>query len=297
MITRREMLRTSLALGGATLVAPQVFAVTVVPEDRKITEQLGWKIGPQIYSFNRFPFGEAIKLVAACGTASFEQYAGQKVSKDIDVNVGPDLLKPENKDALKRVRDLLAEYGCTMHAIGVCPADRRHFEFAAEFGIPVLNSEPAFDKMGEVSTLADEFKINVGLHNHPRPTRYWDPEVVLEQLKDASPRVGVCCDTGHWIRSNLYPLQCVRRLKGRIVSFHIKDLKWQGSSFNADCPLGQGDVGIAEVLKEFATHDTKGNTIPFSIEFEAAWNNNQPQVAESVRFFDATAKQIAAARR
>ena len=297
MITRREMLRTSLALGGAALVAPQMLAAVVVPADRNVTEQLGWRIGPQIYSFNRFPFDEAIKLVAACGTASFEQFAGQKVSKDIDINVGPDLLKPENSGALKRVKDLLTEYGCTMHAVGVCPADRRHFEFAAEFGIPVLNSEPAFDKMEEVSKLADEFKINVGIHNHPRPTRYWDPEVVLEQLKDASQRVGACCDTGHWLRSGWRPLQCVRRLKGRIVSFHIKDLKWRDGQFDADCPLGQGDAEIAEIMKEFATHDTKGNVIPFSIEFEAAWNNNQPQVAESVRFFDATAKQIVAARR
>ena len=298
-MTRREMLRTSLALGGATLFAPQLFAATVVPEDRKFTEQLGWKIGPQIYSFNRFPFDEAIKLVAACGTASFEQYAGQKVSKEININVGPDLLKPENKDALKRVKDLLAEYGCSMHAIGVCPGDRRHFEFATEFGIPVLNCEPGFDRIPEVNKLAEEFKINVGLHNHPKPSIYWDPEIVLAQLKESGPRVGACCDTGHWLRSGLSPLQGIRKLKGRIASFHIKDLKWNAgrSNFDADCPLGQGEVGIAAILKEFATHDTKGNTIPFSIEFEAAWDNNQPQVAESVKFFDAAAKQIAAAKR
>ena len=296
MITRREMLRGSLALGGAALFAPHLFAAVTVPDDRKFTEQLGWKIGPQIYSFNRFPFDEAIKMVAACGATSFEQFTGQKVSKDINVNVGPDLLKPENKDALKRVKDLLQEFGCTMHAVGVCGSDRAHFEFAKEFNIPLLNTEPGFDTLGNVNKLADEYKINVGLHNHPKASIYWDPEIVLKQLADLGPRMGACCDTGHWLRSGLNPLECVRKLKGRITGFHIKDLKKNDNGgLDADCVLGQGEVGVAEVLKEVAAQNIKG-PLPFSIEFEADWDKNQPKVAECVKFFDATAKAIAASR-
>ena len=294
MITRREMLRSSLALGGAALFAPHLLAAVTIPENRKFTEQLGWTIGPQIYSFNRFPFDEALKLVAACGTPHFEVFVGQKVSKDSNVSVGPDLLKPENSDALKRVKDLLAETGCIMHAVGVCGSDKAFFDFAAEFKIPLLNTEPNFRTLGDVSKRADEYKINVGLHNHPSPSPYWNPDIVLEQMKDLGPRVGVCCDTGHWLRSGLNPLECVKKLKGRITGFHIKDLKKNGDNYDADCPLGQGEVGIAEILKEIATYNIK---IPFSIEYEAAWNNNQPKVAECVKFFDATAKEIVQARR
>ena len=293
MLTRREMLKSSLALGGAALVAPHLFAAVAVPDDRKFTTQLGWKIGPQIYSFNRFPFDEALKMTAACGATSFEQFTfGQKVSKDINVTVGPDLLKPENKDALKRVKDLLAEAGCTMHAVGVCGSGKADFDFAAEFNIPLLNTEPDARTLDDVNKRAEEYKINVGLHNHPRPSYYWDPEVVLGHLKDCGPRVGANCDTGHWLRSGLNPLECVRKLKGRITGFHIKDLKKRGNDYDADCPLGQGDVGIAEIMKEVATHNIK---IPFSIEYEADWDKNQPKVAECVRFFDATAKAIVAA--
>jgi sugar phosphate isomerase/epimerase len=272
-----------------------MFAAVMVPEDRKFTEQLGWKIGPQIYSFNKFPFDEAIKLVAACGATSYEQYPGQRVSKDIRVNVGPDLLKPENKDALKRVKDILAETGCTMHAIGVGGSGRADFDFAAEFNIPLLNTEPGFDTLADVSKLADEYNINVGLHNHPKPSRYWDPDVVLKQIQDLGPRVGACCDPGHWLRSGLNPLECVKKFKGRIMGFHIKDLKKVDDKYDADCVLGQGVVGIAEILKEVAAQNIKG-PLPFSIEFEADWNNNQPKVAECVKFFDATAKAIVSSR-
>ena len=295
MITRREMLRGSLALSGAALFAPHLFSAVPIPENRQYTEQLGWTIGPQIYSFNRFPFDEALKMIVACGTPHFEVFVGQKVSKDINVAVGPDLLKPENSEVLKKVKDLLAETGCIMHAVGVCGSSRPFFDFAAEFKIPLLNTEPNARELENVNKLADEYKINVGLHNHPKPSYYWDPDVVLGHLKDLGPRMGANCDTGHWLRSGLNPLECIKKLKGRITGFHIKDLKKrEDGNFDADAPFGQGVVGIAEIMKEVATHSIK---VPFSIEYEAAWDSNQPKVAECIRFFDATAREIVMARR
>jgi sugar phosphate isomerase/epimerase len=149
--------------------------------------------------------------------------------------------------------------------------------------------------LANVSKLAEEYKINVGLHNHPKDSIYWNPDIVLKHLQDLSPRVGADCDTGHWLRSGLNPLECVKKLKGRIVGFHIKDLKRNENGGFFDVPLGQGDVGIADVLKEVAAQNIKG-PLPFSIEYEADWDNNQPKVAECVKFFDATAKAIVMAR-
>jgi sugar phosphate isomerase/epimerase len=200
-------------------------------------------------------------------------------------------LKNENKDALKKVKDLLAENGLTMHAVGVCGSGRADFDFAAEFNIPVLNTEPgSAEKVEAAGKLAEEYKIKVGLHNHPKNSHYWDPQIVLDEIKNASSLVGACADTGHWLRSGLNPLECLQKLKGHIVSFHIKDLKKTADGkLDADCVFGKGEVGVADVLKEVAAQGFKG---PFSIEFEAAWNNNVPQVKESVAFFESIAKEI-----
>ncbi|MDR0608693.1 MAG: sugar phosphate isomerase/epimerase [Planctomycetaceae bacterium] len=293
MTTRRELLRNTALFSGAALLGSQILpSVSAQSEDPFEAPDnpiyaviLGWKIGPQIYSFNRFPFDEAIQKVRACDVASFELYSGQKLSKKIDVRVGPDLLKPANKDAFKRFRELLAENECVPHAMGVCPGNREHFEFAATVGISVLNCEPGFDKLAEVNKLAEEYRISVGLHNHPKPSIYWDPQIVLDHLKDCSTRIGACCDTGHWYRSGLDPLECVQKFKGRIVSFHIKDLNEQ----KRDIPLGKGVCKIAEILQECAVQRVNA---PFSIEYESDWDNNQPLVAEGVRFFRQTAKKI-----
>ena len=296
MITRREMLRGSLALGGAALFAPHLFSAFTIPTNRWYTTELGWSIGPQIYSFHRFPFDEALKLTVACGANHVEIFPGQRISANTEGTVGPDLLT--NRANLRRVKELLAENGCSVHAIGVCPADRRHFEFAAEFNAPVLTSNPDPGEIERVDRLTEEFRICVGIHNHPRPHRWYNPDIVVERLKDASPRIGACADTGHWFRSGLNPLECVKKLKGRLISFHLEDVRRRDDgSFDGDVVHGQGEVGIAEILKEFATHENHFDfKVPFSIEYEADWYNNQPKVAECVRFFDATAREIVRAR-
>ncbi|MDR1479370.1 MAG: sugar phosphate isomerase/epimerase [Planctomycetaceae bacterium] len=291
-INRREMLRGAALLGGASVIGILGNgAFSFGAEDKPAQDavaKLGWRIGPQIYSFNRFPFDVAIKKVKETGSTSFELYSGQqlrKVENGRRVAVGPGLAG----DDYKYFQDLIAETGCKPHAMGVCPADRAHFEFAVKLGLSVLNVEPKFDKIPEVNKLAEEYKIKVGLHNHPRPSIYWDPDIVLGQLKDSGKWVGACCDTGHWLRSGLDPLECVKKFKGRIVSFHIKDLSKKDKNF-VFVPLGAGDCKIAEILREVATQEVK---IPFSIEYEAEWDNNVKPITESVEFFRKTASSLA----
>jgi sugar phosphate isomerase/epimerase len=284
---RRSLLRSGLFLGSAAAFGVFGNQLLFAADDKTAEDAvagLGWKIGPQIYSFNRFKFDEAIKKVKETGATSFELYSGQQLSKDNKVKVGPAL----QGDNFKIFQDLINETGCKPHAMGVCPADRAHFEFAAKIGLSVINLEPPFNKIAEVNKLAEEYKVKVGLHNHPKPSIYWDPEIVLKQLADSGDMVGACCDTGHWLRSGLDPLECVKKFKGRIMSFHIKDIVKQGNGFTF-VPLGKGDCKITEILQEVAAQKVK---IPFSIEYEQDWNNNVQPIKESITFFREAAGKL-----
>ena len=286
MLTRRDLFKAGISTGTAMIAISADTAECGESADDCLRdliypEILGWKIGPQIYSFNHFPFDEAVKLVAKCGVRSFELYSGQRLAGDSDEAVGPGMSKP----AFRRFRELMIENNVVPHAMGVCAADRAHFEFAAECGFSVINVEPEYEALPEVDKLAQEYKINVGLHNHPKDSRYWDPDVVLKCLADCSTRIGACCDTGHWLRSGLDPLECVKKFSGRISSFHIKDL----TPDKVDIPLGQGVCKIADILSVCAEQKLR---VTFSIEYESEWDNNQPLVAECVKFFTATAKKI-----
>lgn len=289
MTNRRDMLRgTALLAGAAILGTGTAFSQDAPPRgpgrgfrNTVYSRMLNWRIGPQIYSFNRFSFEEAILKCRQTGSMSFEVFQGQRLFKDKDGHVGVGM----SKENMKAMKQMIAETGVTPHAVGVCGTGRGDFDFAAELGISCINSEPGFDQIESVNKLADEYKINVGLHNHPKDSRYWNPDVVLEQLKNCGSRVGACCDTGHWLRSGLDPLECVKKLKGKIVSFHIKDL----NEGHRDVPLGQGVCKIAEIMKELAAQRCQA---VFSIEYESDWDNNVPQITEGITFFNATAKEI-----
>lgn len=246
-------------------------------------EQLGWKLGCQVYSFNRFTFDEAVKKNAQTGCRFFEAFPGQKLTKD-GGNVGPGM----NKEQKKTFRSILNDNGCVCTTFGVAGSGRAEFEFCAEMGIGVLNTEPGFDKLQEVSQLCEEYGVRAALHNHPKPSIYWDYKTVLEKLKDCSPMVGACADTGHYMRSDINPMEAIKALKGRIVGFHFKDLNKYGAGAH-DVPWGTGQANVAEILKELADQKFKGC---FSAEYEHNWDNNVPEITESVKFFDKTAKEI-----
>ena len=67
MITRRELLQTGMVAGSAALFSlgarPSLQAAEGETSNGIYSRILGWMIGPQIYSFNHFPFDEAVKLV------------------------------------------------------------------------------------------------------------------------------------------------------------------------------------------------------------------------------------------
>jgi sugar phosphate isomerase/epimerase len=108
----------------------------------------------------------------------------------------------------------------------------------------------------------------------------WDPNYILSLVKDRDPRIGACADTGHWVRSNLKPVECLRILKGRIISSHLKDLNQAGRGAH-DVPYGTGVADIPGILEELKAQGFGGN---LSIEYEYNWDNSLPEVAQCIGF-------------
>lgn len=289
---RREMLKTGAAIAVAFAIGSTRTALAE-PNEESIkkakaagspwADQLGWSLGAHTYSFNRFTFEEAVKKNAAIGMRWCEVFPGQRLNGS-GGNIGPDMTKEQKKT----MRSILVDNGVVVKAIGVTGSGRRDFDFAAEMGIEIINSEPGFNQLSEVDKLCNEYKIKVGLHNHPKPSIHWDYKKTVEVLKDLGPFIGACCDTGHYMRSDLNPLEAVKALKGRIVSFHFKDLNKFGGDAH-DVPWGTGQADVKAILKELADQKFRGH---FSSEYEYNWDNSLPEIAESVYFFNQTAKEI-----
>src|SRR5207237_89183 len=170
--------------------------------------------------------------------------------------------------------------------MGVGPYDKEAFEFAKDMGIETLVSEPKFDDFDAIDKLCEEYKINVAIHDHPKPSPYWNPDTVLKVCKDRSKRIGACCDTGHWMRSDLIPVECLRKLEGRIISFHVKDLNEFGLRAQ-DVPWGTGRGDIKGMLTEVKRQGIKP---VFSMEYESKFT--MPELAQCVAYFDKVSAEL-----
>ena len=253
-----------------------------------------WKLGMQAYSFKEFTFFEAVDKNKALGMRYIECYPGQQLSKEKpDVKVDHNMSSLDRKLMLQKLREAgvrLMNYGVVSLPNNEAEC-RKVFNFAKEMGIETIVSEPPEDAFDVIEDLCKEFKIKVAIHNHPKPSHYWDPDTVLSVCEGRSKWIGACADTGHWTRSGVDPLEAIRKLgaAGRIISLHFKDLNEFGNRKAHDVPWGTGVSKAGEVLAELARQNFKG---VFSVEWEHNWLNSMPDIAKCATFFERTAAEL-----
>ena len=255
-----------------------------IPEECSIG---GFFIGCQAYTFNRFSLFEAIEKTAQAGGSVIEFFPGQKLSQE-----EPNVVWDHNATAetIEKVKAKLARHKIKAVNYGVVgvPRDeaqaRKLFEFAKEMGLRAITTE-SVNAINTLEKLVKEYDIMVGFHDHPKQPgnpsyRMWDPNYILSVVKDRDPRIGSCADTGHWVRSGLKPVNCLRILEGRIISSHLKDLNQMGPDGH-DVPFGTGVSDIPAILDELKRQGFAGN---ISIEYEYHWQNSTPEVAQCIGF-------------
>ncbi|GEP97316.1 sugar phosphate isomerase/epimerase family protein [Chitinophaga cymbidii] len=268
-------LRKSLLLLG---MAAMTYAAPAVAQQKEA--KLGWKLGAQSYSFRLFTLTEALDKLDSCGLHYVECYNGQKIGGNIEGNMDFKM------DAAKRkaIQNLLKSKKKQLVAFGVVSPKgeqewRQMFDFAKAMGIQVITSEPRTQDLDVVSRLADEYKIKVAIHDHPKPSHYWHPDSVLTAIQGRSQYIGACADIGHWVRSGLDPVECLQKLKGRVFSLHMKDLHEKDRKGH-DVVWGTGVCNIEGVVKELKAQKFKG---VISAEYEHNWANSVPDITASVK--------------
>ena len=247
-------------------------------------EKLGWEMGVQTYSLRKGSFFEAVDKTKSMGLKYVEAYPGQKIGADIPGTMDYQMSTADRKkilDYLHQRRMKLISYGVV---VPETDADwRKLFEFAKEMGLVNIVSEPHPNQMDLVSKLCDEYKINVAIHNHPRPSHYWTPDSLLAVLKGRSHRIGSCADIGHWAYSGLNATECLKKLQGRIIELHFKDVgNMEPDPSEKTEVLGKGIIGIKTVIEELHRQHFKGLV---AIEYEDNPENNIPQIKESLEYF------------
>ena len=275
------------------LTVAVVVGICVLAQDAakaaSAADELGWQMAIHAYTFRKFSIFECIDKTAALGL----KYMSLSGSVNLDGTRTATTVQLSDEDAAA-IQKAVAAKGIKLVNIGVVKLppeeaeSRKVFEFAKKMGIDTLVAEPEPAALDTVEKLCKEYNIKVAIHNHPKPSHYWNPETVARVIKNRSHRIGACADTGHWKRSGFDPVECMKKLQGRIITFHFKDVKKEAGVYH-DVPWGTGECNVRGMLEEAWRQQFKG---VFSFEYEYHWENSVPEIAKSVEYFDKVAAEI-----
>lgn len=275
---------TQFALGD--LPAPTVPSARITPSVRA-QEKLGLRLGVEAYTFHRVSFFETIERTAKLGMAYVGGLSFQRVSPDIPKNLDPNLTDAE----IEQVRMKLDAEGVRLltYYYQEIPGDeagcRKVFEFARKLGIETFMTEPKVEALDTIERFADEYGINIALHNHDSKTspNYYSPDAILKVCKGRSARIGAAADVGYWMRGGLDPVAGIRKLGKRLITIQMHDLHELGPQGH-DVPWGTGKAGVEKMIREI--HRLKLKPTMIGLEYSYNFDANLDEVARSARHFD-----------
>jgi sugar phosphate isomerase/epimerase len=250
-------------------------------------EKIGWRLGSCAYSFNQLTFYETIDKVASLGLKHVVGFNWQKLDpRKPGALFCENMSVTERRETKKRLDDAGVKIPCCYcNTFGTIEACRRLFEFAREMGMETLDGEPPTETFDIFEPLCDEYCINVAVHNHAKPSPNWKPETLLKLFHGRSKRIGACCDTGHWARSGLNPIETLQKLQGRILTFDLKDVNEKGVCV----PFGTGKGDIRGILQELYRQRFQG---VFGIEYDDHATDIEKDIAQCMAYFNKTAESL-----
>ncbi|MBC8011323.1 MAG: DUF1080 domain-containing protein [Burkholderiales bacterium] len=265
----------------SALILLAVFSITAP------SAQAAPKLGLQAWTFRKLTLIETIDQASALGIRHLQAYPGQKIGGDID---GTFYFSTPSADLAKILAHAKAK-NVSIDSFGVISLSKpddweKLFAFARSAGIKEIVTETTRETLLTLAPLAKKHKINVSLHNHPKPNIYETPDLALAAIEGLDKRFGIAADTGHWARSGVDPVAGLKLVSKRLHSLHFKDIAERGKR-SRDVPYGTGTSDLAVQLHQLRTSGFDGIAY---IEYEHGSPALVDEVARCVAFFNAGLK-------
>jgi len=267
-----------------------LLAVNVGLEAKTKAEKAGWKIAMQSYTFHQFTLLEAFDKCQELGIKYIEAFPGHKLGGEFGDRVfGPDL----DAATLKKLRREASRRGVRIVASGVYTSNNpddwtRFFQMAKTLKMDYVTCEPEPELWDHVEALARQYGIQVAVHNHPRPSTYWNPDALMKLIEGRDKKIGSCADIGHWNRQGLNELECLRRVGDRLISFHFKDIS-SVQPEQTDVIWGEGCLQLKPILQYLRDTKFKGY---LAVEYETNWMNSVPDIRQCLQYFDKLSSEV-----
>jgi inosose dehydratase len=232
-----------------------------------------FELGVASYTFREFGLDAAIAMTNKVG---LRRICLKDVHLPLQNSPG------EIAAAVRKVREAgLVPYGCGVIYMKTPAEVERAFAYAKAGGMGIIVGVPDHALLPLAEKKARESGIKLAIHNHgPGDLLYPTPRSVLERTKGLDPRLGLCLDIGHCMRSGVDPAAAAEECAGRLLDVHLKDVT-AADKDGGPVEAGRGVIDMARFLLALIKVDYRGTA---SFEFEKDGKDPLPGLAESVAY-------------
>lgn len=169
------------------------------------------------------------------------------------------------------------------HMTGDIAKDRPRFQFCQAVGAKNMSITFAPELLDRgfagIERLADEYDVNLGLHNHGGFDWLGNSTILKYILGKTGKRIGLHLDTAWALASGEDPIKWAEQFAGRVHATHIKDFVFDRAGNPQDVIIGTGNLNLPKYLQTLKNINYTG---PLVIEYEGDENNPSPALKECV---------------
>ncbi len=259
------------AVAGALGLSVLPLRATARPQSRPRSVRLG----VATYSLREFSRSEAIEMVQALGveTVSVKSF-----------HLPYELSSEEMAAAV----DEFHKAGLTIESGGNNNIEEdtdehvgMFFDYARSAGMPMLVIAPHPDTLPRIERFVKEYDVSVAIHNHgPEDPHYPAPSDAVRLIRDMDPRVGLCVDVGHTVRTGKDVVQEIADAGDRVLDMHMKDLR-DLTDRDSQCIVGEGKIPVPAIFQQL---DGMGYGGSVNLEYEIHPDDPLPGMQRSLAY-------------
>ena len=158
---------------------------------------------------------------------------------------------------------------------------RKYFEYAKAAGMPLIVCTGKPSVLPRVEKFAKQYDIKVAIHNHgPEDPDFPSPYDALKAVKGMDPRMGLCIDIGHTVRTGTDVVRAVADAGPRLLDMHAKDLR-DLKVMESQCIVGEGKMPIPEIFRQLRAIRYGGYV---NLEYEIDEKDPMPGMKQSFAY-------------
>lgn len=278
-VPRRTFLKLA-ALGAAGVTLTNCSTANATPGGAQRVnaaakpDDVGLKLGVASYSLRNFSRAQAIQMTKALGV----RFINFK-----SVHLPYDASPAEFAAARQEVEAAGLEIvggGMITFETDTDEGVRKYFDYARAAAMPVIvgTCKPAV--LPRIEKFVKQYDIKLAIHNHGPGDVFPSPYDALKAVQGMDPRMGLCIDVGHTVRTGTDVVRAVADAGPRLLDMHAKDLR-DLSSAESQCIVGEGKIPIPAIFRQLQVMRYPGYV---NLEYEIDANDPMPGMKQSFAY-------------